>query len=843
MNQAPPPPAEHSTHQGFKARAIARFDHFLNQPTVARRLTRSGRSAGIITALVLAYIGFLIITMPTIGDLRQARVAQPTQLLATDGKLLDSFAQQQRERVTLEQISPHVIEALIATEDHRFYQHHGVDFRRTASAIVHTAGGEAQGGSTITQQLARNLFPEEIGRSRNINRKIKEIITAFNIERTYSKRQILETYLNTVPFLYNVYGIELAARTYFDKSAADLNLLESATLVGMLKGTSYYNPVTNPERAQKRRNIVLGQMVKHQKLSAADYRKLLGKPLRVRFSRQVGPGGSASHFTTFVRKWLIEWADRHDYDLYADGLTVQTTLDSGLQEAATQAVERQMAALQNVADVEWSKSSAALISGSPAAYASIRKHSQPFQYFWNANPDLAEAVIRDTAEYKKALDQGQTAAQALAALKADRAFIARLHAAKTRLETGFVAIDPRSGEIRAWVGSRDFQRDQFDHVAQAERQPGSTFKPIVYGAALEQGLSPDRSYQDAPMKIVAADGSVWQPTDMSGSSGGPMSLRQGLIYSKNTITAQVMQDVGLPSIIRLARALGVKQSKLDPVPSLVLGTSPVTLLEMVSTYASIADQGQYRQPVFVRSITDRKGRVVAQFSSEPKRAMTASAAIMLTDIMRGVISQGTGQAVRARFGLQADLAGKTGTTQNNTDGWFIMMHPELVAGSWVGFNDARVTLRSNYWGQGGHNAGLVVGDFYHAALKEKLLDAKARFASPPRLAAAPAPAPQESVPPEWVESADGEQTLVDGMHPAPAPDDTVSGSDANAGVNPSGNGDVQPAPLPELPPPVPATPRSDDELARGLSALGRDPATGGRVGAAAEPTPQLQPQQ
>ena len=698
---------------------IARCDRFLSQPATGHWLARLGRIGGWVAALLLAYIGFLIVTMPTIGDLRLARVAQPTQILAADGKLLDSFAQQQRERVRLEQISPYVIEALIATEDHRFYQHHGVDFRGTAAAIVHTARGDTQGGSTITQQLARNLFPDEIGRSRNLNRKVKEIITAFNIERTYSKREILETYLNTVPFLYNVYGIELAARTYFDKSAAELNLLESATLVGMLKGTSYYNPVTNPERSVKRRNVVLAQMVKRGKLSEAEFKKLQRKPLRVHFSRQVGPGGAAGHFVAWTRKWLIDWADRNDYDLYADGLTVQTTLDPGLQEAAMQAVARQMAALQNIADVEWGVNSAGLISGSPATYAQMRQRTEPFKVFWTAHPELVDAFLRETPEYRKAIDDGQEAAQALAALKADRDFVGRLRAAKTRLETGFVAIDPASGEIRAWVGSRDFQRDQFDHVAQAARQPGSTFKPIVYGAALEKGFSPERTYQDAPLKIIAADGSVWQPTDMSGSTGGPMSLRQGLIHSKNTITAQVGQEVGLPAIISLARALGVNQSKLEAVPSLVLGTSPVTLLEMVSAYASIADSGRYRQPVFIRSIKDRKGRVLAQFSSEPKRAMSAPAAVELTDIMRGVVSQGTGSAARARFGLAADLAGKTGTTQNNTDGWFILMHPNLVAGSWVGFNDARVTMRSSYWGQGGHNAGLVVGDFFRSALRKQ----------------------------------------------------------------------------------------------------------------------------
>ncbi|HTN67434.1 MAG TPA: biosynthetic peptidoglycan transglycosylase, partial [Burkholderiaceae bacterium] len=256
MNQQLSPQAGHPGGGSFKARMIMRFDRFLSRSSTGRRLARGGRIGGVATLLVLAYIGFLIVSMPTIGDLRSARVTQPTQILAADGKLLDSFAQQQRERVTLEQISPYVIEALIATEDHRFYQHRGVDFRGTAAAIVHTARGDTQGGSTITQQLARNLFPDEIGRSRNLNRKVKEILTAFNIERTYSKREILETYLNTVPFLYNVFGIELAARTYFDKSAAELNLLESATLVGMLKGTSYYNPVSNPERSVKRRNVV-----------------------------------------------------------------------------------------------------------------------------------------------------------------------------------------------------------------------------------------------------------------------------------------------------------------------------------------------------------------------------------------------------------------------------------------------------------------------------------------------------------------------------------------------------------------------------------------------------------
>jgi len=791
---------------GWKARAIAAFDRLLARPAAQRRRSRIGRVAGIGAALATLYLGFLALTTPSIGDLRQARVAQPTQILAADGKLLDSFAQQQRERVALERISPYVIDALIATEDHRFYQHHGIDFRRTASALLHTARGDAQGGSTITQQLARNLFPDEIGRSRNLNRKIKELVTAFNIERTYSKREILETYLNTVPFLYNVYGIELAARTYFDKPAAELDVLEAATLVGMLKGTSYYNPVGNPERAKKRRDIVLAQMVRHGKLGEAEYRRLRGKPLRVHFSRQTGPGGSASHFVAHVRRWLIDWADRNDYDLYADGLTVQTTLDPKLQQAATQAVERQTAALQDVADVEWSAPSAALLSGSATTYAAVRRHVEPFRQFWAANPQLLDTFLRETPEYRKALDDGSNETQALAALRADHAFMQRLRAARTRLEAGFVAIDPRSGEIRAWVGSRDFKQDQFDHVAQAARQPGSTFKAIVYGAALAQGIAPEQRYRDAVMDITAADGSVWRPTDMGGSSGGTMSLRDGLIYSKNTITAQVMQQVGLPAIIKLARALGIRDSRLQPVPSLALGTSPVTLLEMVSSYASIADTGQYRQPVLVRSISDRKGRVLARFSSEPERALAEPAAIELTDILRGAVERGTGSSVRARFGLSADLAGKTGTTQNNTDGWFILMHPQLVAGAWVGFNDARVAMRSSYWGQGGHNAGLVVGDFFRSALRGRLIDPKARFAAPPKPASA---APLEAAAPEpeaaqpAADEVPADQVEVEGgAAPLPAadgaaPDDPLSRALKELGRDPASGAPIEPAPAPD----------------------------------------------
>lgn len=729
-------------------------DYLMRQPPRRRAVLLLGMAAGALLGLLLLYTLVLIPFTPGIKDLKQARAAQATILISADGQQLASFDQGLQERIKLGQVSPYVIEALISTEDHRFYQHHGIDFKRTAASALHSLGGNAQGGSTITQQLARNMFPEEIGRSRNLNRKLKELITALKIESTYSKDEILEAYLNTVPFLYNTFGIEMAARTYFDKSAAQLNILESATLVGMLKGTNYYNPVNNPERSLQRRNVVLEQMYKHQHLTEARFQALRKRPLRLHFNRQQEEkAASDTHFTAHVRKWLIEWADENNYNLQLDGLVVHTTLDFGLQQSALRAVERQADALQNIADVEWSQSGSGVVSTSTGAYAGMRRYIAPFRYFWESHGDLINAFIRETPEYRTALESGEPAAGALHRLKADGAFIAQLRAAKTRLEAGFVALDPATGEVKAWVGSRDFEREQFDHVWQAARQPGSTFKPIVYGAALEKGLRPDHRYQDSVIDIRAADGSVWRPTDMSGSSGRSMTLRDGLVYSKNTITAQVMQDVGLPSIIKLARAVGINQSKLAAVPSLALGTSPVTLLEMVSAYSTIAAQGEYRKPAFIKRITDRNGKVIAEFDTGGKRAMSAESAVALIDMMRGVVNQGTGQAVRSRFGIVADVAGKTGTTQNNTDGWFILMHPNLVAGAWVGFNDARVTMRSNYWGQGGHNAILLVGDFFRDALHSGKIDAGALFPGG-RRAPAPVRVREEAPPDDSVDQPD-----------------------------------------------------------------------------------------
>ena len=624
-------------------------------------------------ALLLAYLLLLIPLTPGIGDLRKAKSEVPARVLSTDGVLLAEYRRINRQWVPLRNISPYVIDALIATEDRRFYQHHGIDLRRTAAAVLSTLSGDRQGGSTITQQLARNLFPEEIGRATTLSRKAKEAVTALKIESVYTKQEILETYLNTVPFLYNAFGIEMAARTYFDKTADRLDVLESATLIGMLKGTSAYNPVINPERALQRRNLVLAQMASFGKLDAKLLPTLAARPLKLDFERQVEPIGIAPHVAMHLRKWLIAWADRKGYDIYADGLVVRTTLHSRLQKAANQAVSRQIAQLQPLADAR-------------------RRRGE------------------------------------------ERAL----------LQAGFLALDPRDGRILAWVGSRDFALEQFDHVAQARRQPGSTFKPFVYGAAFVHGYSPLDTFIDQPVAIRSERGGpVWSPTDATPPSGEPMTLRDGLVYSRNTITAQLVQKVGPARVAQLAQSMGIRQSKLDVVPSLALGTSPVTLKEMVTAYGTIANGGSFVEPVLVTRVEGRDGKVLEEFRPPPREAgMPRAQALTLVDVMRGVVDQGTGVAIRQRYGIQADVAGKTGTTQDNSDGWFILMHPQMVAGAWVGFNDNRVTMADS-WGQGARSALPMVGDFFQQSLRARWIDPRAEFDIPrPR----PAPPPSRPMP-------------------------------------------------------------------------------------------------
>ncbi|TFZ07556.1 penicillin-binding protein [Ramlibacter henchirensis] len=647
---------------------------------------------------------------PTIGDLKKQQAEHPSVLLTSDGQELAVYRKANRVWVPLRDISPHVTAALLAVEDQRFYLHRGLDLRRTAAAAWNSLNGRLQGGSTITQQLARNLYPEEIGRAPTIERKVKEAITALKIEQAYRKDEILEIYLNTVPFLYNTYGIEMAARTYFDKNARDLDVLESATLVGMLKGTTYYNPVLNPQRAQQRRNIVLAQLARHGKLDPAQLDELRGRPLQLNFERQDEQLGPAPHLAVLMRRWLIEWADRRGYNVYADGLVVRTTIDSRAQALAQQALNAQAERLQKLADTA--------LNGRNG---------------WNARRDLVDAFIRESQQFKAAREAGASETEALARLRADAAYMQALRDEKTRLQAGLVAMEPGTGYVRAWVGSRDFALDQFDHVQQARRQPGSTFKPFVYGAAFELGARATDQLMDNPVDIPDGQGRIWRPKDISQPTGEPIALRDALALSKNTITAQLMQYVGAAKVAQLAQAMGVRDSRLEEVPSIGLGTSLVSLREITAAYATIANGGQYVAPALVLQVEDRKGKVLEAFRpAAPEPALNPAANAVLLDALRAAIDRGTGSPIRARYKLQGELAGKTGTTQENTDGWFVLAHPRLVTGAWVGFNDSRISMQDP-WGQGSRSALPMVGEYMQALVRARLVDPKAKFPKSPEL--------------------------------------------------------------------------------------------------------------
>ncbi len=679
----PSPPAEAPTRNPFKRYWRAVTD---DESSWGRRLFIAlgvpfalGLGGVLLAGLAVAgYAWTLLPETPDAYALARATRSQPTVVVDVRGERLTQFEPDFREWVPLDSIPVHLVHALVATEDRDFYEHGGVDVQRTIGAVWQTLRGNRQGGSTITQQLARNLFPDEIGTSGTVERKTKEIIAALAIERDHTKREILEAYLNTVPFLYNAHGVEMAARTYFGAHAPDLSVLQAATLVAMLKGPNQFNPVRHPEAATERRNLVLRLMAEQGKLDPGYAAELRQEPLGVELTLQPSTYSAAPHFTSAVRRELEAWAQPRGYDVDRDGLVVRTTLDLGMQREAEAAVQDRVARLQRTANGEWR-------SGPPRA--------------------ALDAALQKTDAYARARDRGLDADAALAEVRGDRALVDSVRQAVVRVEAALVAIQPETGAVRAYVGSRDFDLDQYDHAGVARRQPGSTFKPFVYASALQRGYAPSDEMEGGGVTFDLGGGKTWTPT--GGTSPG--TLADGLAYSKNALTARLTNEIGPHRVALVARKMGVT-SDIETVPSIGLGTSPVTLLEMVSAYGTIANDGLRRVPRLISRIETASGAVLATFGGEGQQALTTRDARNLLDMMRGVIDRGTGAGLR-QMGVTGDLAGKTGTTQEYADGWFIAMRPGLVVGAWVGFNDQRVRFRSKGTGEGSKTALPVVGDF------------------------------------------------------------------------------------------------------------------------------------
>lgn len=689
-----------------------------------------GVGLGVVGTLALGvYILTLLPETPDAYRLARATQAQPSLVLAADGTKLTQFEPPFREWVPLDSIPQPLVDALIVTEDRRFYRHGGIDVWRTVRAAWNSARGRREGGSTITQQLARNLFPERIGREGSLRRKLKEGIAAVIIEREHTKREILEAYLNTASFLYNAHGVEMAARTYFGRHARELTVPQAATLVAMLKGPSGYNPVRRPERALARRNLVIGLMAEAGDITPAEAARYRREPLGAELRPQPGTASRAPHFTRRVRSEVEAWAVPRGYDIEQDGLVIHTTLDPDLQRAAEAAVREVTEGLQAVADVEWSTARLPWLGTSTKPYERVRSRRDPFAYFWRTRREVVRDHLRRTDTFLQLRDQGLPPDAAEAQLRRDVALMDSVKRAATRLEAGLVAIDPATGAVRAYVGSRDFGESEYDHAGVALRQPGSTFKPFVFAAALQRGYLPDDLVVDAPPSAEPAPDLFSWNRETREAAGPTVTLRDALAYSKNDVTRRLVGEMGPARVARMARQLGVT-SEMDVVPSIGLGTSAVTVLEMTAAYATLANEGRRREPRFVQRIeSGSSGRTLTTFEPEGGQVITGRDAQMLVDMMRGVVDYGTGTAVRT-LGVTGDVAGKTGTTQHGADGWFLLMHPRLVTGAWVGFDDQRVRFRSDHWGYGSSNALPVAATFVRS-VQDRL--GEARFAEPPRL--------------------------------------------------------------------------------------------------------------
>ncbi|NQV73953.1 transglycosylase domain-containing protein [bacterium] len=696
-----------------------------------------------VSVLIGGYFLSLIDELPPLTEIENPEFQLATIAYTADGKELARFARQNRSWVTYDNISPHVINALWATEDHRFYDHWGLDIFRTISSVGQTVlaklyipGFDTQGGSTISQQLARNLYNTRIGREQTVGRKLKEMVTAVQLERRYTKAEILEMYLNTVEFGGNSFGIEAGARTFFGKAPFDLNESESAMMVGMLKGTTFYNPVRNPERARQRRNVVLSQMIKRDLLDPAYLEEHRADSVGAVFLSSAITQSLAPHFAEAVRKELVRWSDQNGMDIYDDGLIVYTTLDSRMQAMAQIAVNKVLPCLEAVADWEWSEKGTETRVLSESACVYLDEDIDPWSAFWKQQPTLLRNAVKNSDRYRREVGRGANRDDLLGQLMADPAYMDSIKAEKTRLETGFVAMDPQTGFIKAWIGGRQLDKDWYDHVSIAERQAGSTFKPFVYTAAIDLGYDPYMTLVDDSVRIIDGSGNVWSPGNFGDMSGLPMTLKEGLAQSKNTISAQLIELIGPYQAAFYARRMGISTPLME-VPSLALGTSDVKLLEMTSAYSTFANGGLLYKPTLIWRIEDRMGNLLYEAQSSPREALSEATAYTMADMLRAVIRSPQGSGIQMRYAYNLgdyDIAGKTGTTQNAADTWFMLIHPDLVVGNWIGFNDPAFTFRTRHWGQGARTALHVVGRFMRqvADSPDNLISKDSRFPTPNR---------------------------------------------------------------------------------------------------------------
>ncbi len=665
-------------------------ERYFNDPDYRRKILKKvkqrERLRNIILLLLaisfIAYVIYLVSGLPSLQQLENPTPELATKVYSYDGELIGQFYIKQRIYTPIDSIPQNLINALIATEDRKFYRHWGIDLDRIAKAMVKNilSFRIREGASTITQQLARNLY---LSQELSLTRKIREAITAVQIERTYTKQEILEMYLNVAYFGMSAYGVESASFVYFGKSPSELTLAECALLVGMLRSPARYNPFEYPDRAIKIRDVVLKNMLVMGFITEEEYEKARKEPLNLNRAREYTSSEIAPHFLEYVRWQLTKKAEKYGFNIYKDGLVVYTTLDARIQRHAIRAVKEQLGELQKEFDKAWKWDSSLLNS-------------------------ILDKAIRQSPRYLSADSADKS--RVYKELMNDKAFVDSVKREATRIQVGFVAIEPQTGYIKAMVGSSNFETIKYglNHTTQIKRQPGSAFKPFVYTIAIDNGYSPAYQLLNQPITIIMANGEKWTPSNFDGSFGGKVTLREALKMSINVVAVRVLQELApINQVIDYAHRMGIK-TDIPPYESIALGTAEVVPLQLTSAYGVFANEGVYVEPISILRIEDRFGNVIEEAQPEKREVISKETAYIITNMLEDAVNSGTGIRVREFFHLPC--AGKTGTTQDFADAWFVGYTPNLVAGVWLGFDERRITFGGNF-GQGGRAAAPLWGRF------------------------------------------------------------------------------------------------------------------------------------
>ncbi|MCR5160022.1 MAG: transglycosylase domain-containing protein [Prevotella sp.] len=661
---------------------------------------------------------------PSMDTIRNTRPAQASEVYSADGVLIGKFFNENRTPVKYDDVNPVFWDALIDTEDERFYHHYGIDFPAFFAALKdYVVHHDARGASTITQQLAKNLFRTRteystgvLGRVPGLKMlvmKSKEWVTATKLEWNFTKEEILTMYANTVDFGSNAYGIKTACKTYFGIHPKDLRPEQAAVLVGMLKATTTYNPRRNPENAMRRRNIVLANMLRHGHLTQELYDSICSEPVKLDYSVENNYDGEAIYFRRALQDHLRQWCEEQQKDLYTDGLKIYTTLDTRMQHYAEKAATDQMRIIQDNFNQHWAGMNPwqdEQYREIPLFIENIARRLPVFKKLEERFPDQPDSVwhyLNLPHEVELFSYDGPVKKQ-MSTMDSLR-YITRF------MHCGFVAMEPLTGHVKAWVGDIDFNTWNYDKVT-AQRQPGSTFKLFVYTEAMNQGMTPNKVYVDTYYRI----GGTWTPHNANGSvSGAGMTLRSAFSHSVNTIAAKLGDDLGISNVARTAHAMGIK-SHLEEVPSMALGASDVNLLELVDAYCTVVDDGRMHEPVFVTRILDRDGNELPPPSnaSYPHAIPYRSAFFMQQMLMGGLSGTSWGLRQYIDKHTDTDFGGKTGTSNNHSDAWFVGISPRLVCGAWVGGEYRAIHFRTGALGQGGKTALPICGRFLKAVFDD-----------------------------------------------------------------------------------------------------------------------------